>query len=490
MRNNTLAADNAKLSSDIIELANASVKRITELEASLAEVRFKLNSVIEQIKLANIRYFGSKSEKVEKHRRHVYRCNTCSKANAQGEDTSAVIVRAKGESGPIPNSFATASLIAYIIYGKYVNAMPLYRIEQDFKMLGVNLSRQNMANWVMGAHERWLSLIHQKMKSELLSHNLIHADETVVQVLKEPNREAKKKSRMWLFCSSEHDTPVCIFEYHETRRKGVVQDFLSGWTGTLTTDGYKPYFNLGIKDITNTACLVHIRRYFAQIVKAAGGDEKAASVQSVALEARNRIDEIFAQDKKLDKLAADRNFNKRKHKRIKTIKPLMEDFYTWAKDQLMHATPKLALYRALEYAIEYWPYVENVLHDGRLELSNNVAERAIKPFVIGRKNWLFSDTPRGAHASAAIYSIVETAKLNGLNPRLYIEWLLEQMPNADVLNDETLDSFMPWSAHVPESCRLAPSKIKKLQEATAEPIVDIDRNTLDDEMENNEQENV
>ena len=456
---------------------------IPESERGCAEC----GSVLEEIKVEVTRRLRIVPAHfvVEEHRRHVYRCPGCCEANAAGEDVKAVIVRARQPEPPIPGSFATPSLIAYVVNGKYVNSMPLYRMESDFRMLGAAISRQNMANWMIGAHERWLSLVHARMKAELLTHDLIHADETVVQVLKEPKREAHKKSRMWLFCSSEHDVPVRIFEYHETRRKGVAQEFLAGWSGTLTTDGYKPYFNLGIKGLENTACLVHVRRYFAQIVKSAGGDEKAESVASVALEARRRIDRIFAEDAKLDQLARERRFDERRAARMDAIKPLMDDFIAWAKMQLPKASPKLALHRALEYAVAYWPYVMNVLDDGRLELSNNVAERAIKPFVIGRKNWLFSDTPRGAHASAAIYSVVSTARANGLNPRLYVEWLLTEMPNAGELTDDVVDGFMPWSENVPESCRLATGGREKAEDAASEPLLDVDRDVLDDEMSNN-----
>ena len=199
-------------------------------------------------------------------------------------------MRAPQPEPPIPGSFATPSLLAWIVNGKYVMSLPLYRIEADLKACGATISRQDMANWMMNVHARWLAKVHERMKVELLSHVRIHADETTVQVLKEPNREAKKKSRMCLFCSARCDVPVYVFEYHETRRKGVAQEFLAGWSGTLTTDGYKPYFNLGNPNIANTACLVHVRRYFAQIVKIAGGGAKAASAASVALEARRRID--------------------------------------------------------------------------------------------------------------------------------------------------------------------------------------------------------
>ena len=204
-------------------------------------------------------------------------------------------MRAPQPEPPIPGSFATPSLLAWIVNGKYVMSLPLYRIETDLKACGATISRQDMANWMMNVHARWLAKVHERMKVELLSHVRIHADETTVQVLKEPNREAKKKSRMWLFCSARCNVPVYVFEYHETRRKGVAQEFLAGWSGTLTANGYKPYFNLGNPNIANTACLVHVRRYFAQIVKIAGGDAKAASAASVALEARRRIDAVFRQ---------------------------------------------------------------------------------------------------------------------------------------------------------------------------------------------------
>lgn len=422
---------------------------------------------------------------VEEHRRRVYRCGECCGANARGEERKGVIVRAPQPEPPIPGSFATPSLLAWIINGKFAMSLPLYRIEADLEAsCGAAISRQDMANWVINVHERWLARVRERMKAELLSHDRMHADETTVQVLKEPNREAKRKSRMWLFCAARCDVPVYIFEYRETRRKGVAQEFLAGWSGTLTTDGYKPYFNLGNPGIANTACLVHVRRYFAQIVKAAGGDAKAASAASVALEARRRIDAIFAVDSRFDGMGPE----ERKAARDAELRPLMEDFGDWARARLPKASPKLALHRALQYAVEFWPYVMNVLEDGHLELSNNVAEQAQRIFVVGRKNWLFSDTPRGAQASAAIYSVTTTAKANGLNPRLYVEWLLTEMPNAGELTDEVVDSLLPWSPRVPESCRLPQAEAEKAKEAPDDFIVNIDPYVFDDEMANNAEE--
>lgn len=393
-------------------------------------------------------------------------------------------MRAPQPEPPIPGSFATPSLLAWIVNGKYVMSLPLYRIEADLKACGATISRQDMANWMMNVHARWLAKVHERMKVELLSHVRIHADETTVQVLKEPNREAKKKSRMWLFCSARCNVPVYVFEYHETRRKGVAQEFLAGWSGTLTANGYKPYFNLGNPNIANTACLVHVRRYFAQIVKIAGGDAKAASAASVALEARRRIDAMFQGRLQVRRHGAGCQEGRPR----RGAPPAHGGLRGMGTGQLPLASPKLALHRALQYAVEFWPYVMNVLEDGHLELSNNVAEQAQRIFVVGRKNWLFSDAPRGARASAAIYSVTTTAKANGLNPRLYVEWLLTEMPNAGELTDEVVDSFLPWSDRVPESCKLDPAAAEKAKEMPDDFIINIDPDAFDDEMANNAEE--
>ena len=280
---------------------------------------------------------------------------------------------------------------------------------------------------------------------------------------------------MWLFRSGPHEAPNCIFEYHPTRSGDVARDFLAGWSGYLTTDGYDPYFNLGVKGVVNTACLVHVRRKFAEIVKSAGGDAKCEGADSLALEARRRIDRIFRADGKFDEMTP----AARKRARIKKIKPMMVSFRKWAEAAIGQAVPGLALHKALAYALKYWPYVMNVLEDGNLGLDNNIAERSIKSFVIGRKNWLFSDTPRGAEASAAIYSIVVTAKQNGLNQRAYVEWLLTEMPNDDRLDEPgRIDRYLPWSEDVPAECRLSPEKAVIATEMPDEPIIDPDALTV------------
>lgn len=419
----------------------------------------------------------------ERNERAVYRCPACCAANAAGEDAPAPIVRAPMPAMPIKGSFATPSLIAYVLNGKYSNALPLYRMERDFECLGAPISRQNMANWAMRAWELWLSRLRARMKELLLQGDIVHADETEVQVLREPGREAKCKSRMWLFAAPACDRPIFIYEYNPTRSGKVAEGFLRGWSGWLVTDGYRPYFTLenGGK-IENVACMVHIRRRFAEIVKSVGGDAKAEAACSVALAARRRIDAMFAADSSFDGMAAAGDFEGRRLGRNRDLKPLMEDFSTWAQARRAEASPRMALDKALRYAVDYWPYAMNALGDGRLELDNNLAERAIKPFVIGRKNFLFSDTPRGAEASAGIYSVVTTAKANGLNPRKYLEWLLMEMPNAEDPGDPAyLDTLMPWSGSVPEGIRLKPAAAAEAAKMADDPIIDIDPSAFSDD---------
>ena len=298
-------------------------------------------------------------------------------------------------------------------------------------------------------------------------------------------REAKRKSRMWLFAAQACDRPIYVYEYNPTRSGKVAEDFLRGWSGWLVTDGYRPYFALDNGgEVRNVACLVHIRRKFAEIVKLAGGDAKAEGAGSVALAARRRIDAMFAADSRFDEMAAAGEWERRRLGRERDLRPLMEEFFIWAQAGRMEATPRMALDKALEYAVKYWPYAMGALDDGRLPLDNNLAERGIKPFVIGRKNFLFSDTPRGAEASAGMYSIVVTAKTNGLNPRKYVQWLLEEMPNAENPDDPAyLDSLMPWSESVPAEIRLKPKAAEEAARMADDPIIDIDPSAFRDDKE-------
>jgi transposase len=413
----------------------------------------------------------------EKHIIHVYGCRPCSDKNAEDGVTPVQIKKAQMPTPPLFKSCASPSLLAHIIHQKYSLAMPVYRIADDLKRsTGLTITRQTMGGWVIRSYERWLAMIYSLMKEEILKRDILHIDETEVQVLKEPGRTPAQKSYMWLFAGAECDVPLYLFEYHERRSREVVARFLKGWSGRVVTDGYAAYDDLG-KGIDRISCLVHIRRHFLDVVKGIDKEKLKAMPNVVSLDAVKMINEMFHIDNGLNDMDAE----KRKEARIEKLKPKMDAFFEWCLERRDEAAPKMALHKALGNAIEQWPYFENVLLDGRLPLDNNLAERSLRPYCIGRKNWLFSDTPLGAHASAAIYSIVTTAKANNLKPREYLEWLFEQMPNTENLDDKAvLAQFLPWSDAVPQSCRVKADDPVPSIDPLDEPIIDIDPSDISD----------
>ena len=407
---------------------------------------------------------------VREHRVAKYVCRECSAANmADGGETPASIVEAPGPALPLPGTWASAELLAHVMKQKYQLAMPIYRIAGDLSsQQGLPVSRQTIAGWVIDAYDRWLSLLYSLMREEARSREVLHVDETSVQVLKEPKRKPQSKSYMWLFAGAACDErPVYVFEYHPTRGKSVLLSFLDGWAGYIVTDGYTVYDDPpeGVKRV---GCIVHARRNFYKIVQAAGAD-KAEAAGSVALEALQRIQEIVAADNELDDLGPE----ERRAERLEKVKPLMEGFLKWAVEMRGgYAAPGMKLYQALDYAIEQWPAVMTALEDGRLPIDNNRAEQAIRPFAVGRRNWLFSDTQAGAHASAGIYSIVTTARANGLKTYEYLEWVLSEMPEADAAGELDPMRFLPWSPDVPERCRAPKEEVAAVFED--EPLVGFD----------------
>lgn len=410
---------------------------------------------------------------VEEHRRHVYVCPDCSTLNAEGDGVKAVFKRAEIPHMPLEKSWAHPSLIAGIINSKYVNAMPLYRIQADLKSIDPNMevSRQCMAGWVITVYKRWLSLIHTRMKEKLLEQNLLHMDETTTLVLKEPNRLPSQKSYMWVVATSADDIPICVFEYRDTRAATVPKALLKNWRGTLMTDCYAAYFSL--ENVENLACLVHIRRGFLKVIEGVS-KTNLEGVNSYAAQAINMINRMFSIDHKFSEMEPD----ERKEERAMRLRPVMETFQSWLYAHVDETVPKSKLNKAFKNAIKHWPDVMNVLKDGRFPLTNNRAEQLIRPFCVGRKNWLFSDTTNGAEASAAIYSIVATARANGCIPGRYIEWLLTIMPNTEDVSDASaLNALMPWSEYVP-------AWVKAKADASSiepdDPIVDVDPCLLDD----------
>lgn len=381
---------------------------------------------------------------LEEHHRHVYTCRECEKK--QGEGDSIPFVRADMPNFPIPGSFATPELIAGIINSKYVNAMPLARIEREFeRMDSVQISRQNMSNWVLRCSEDYFSRIYSHMRSTLLDKDVLHADETWTKVVQQDGRDSKKKCYMWVYCTGEHDEPIIYYEFHENRSTESAKEFLKGYSGFLHSDGYQVYHGLD-PGITVVGCLAHIKRKFSDAIKALSLEEQK---NTICFKGQEYCDYLFHIEKKYQ----DADPEERHKKRLTLLKPVMEAFLAWLKETKPLTVPKSYAYEAVNYALNQWPYFENVLLDGRLELTNNRIERSLRPFTIGRKNWVTMKTDRGAHDSAMVYSLVQTALANDLKVYEYLVYLLKQMPNTNFdQNPELIDKFVPWSKELPANC--------------------------------------
>lgn len=400
----------------------------------------------------NERHIIGKSERMElrikpvevevvKHVTYAYACRDCEKNNVK-----VPIQKSKAPKAVIEKSIASPSLIGHIMADKYLNGLPLNRQEQDFKRYGIDISRQNMANWVIKASNDWLSVMYDKLKEDLLKREVLHMDETTVQVLKEKNKTAQSNSYMWAGrTSGDTDKHIVIFEYQPDRTHQRAIDFLKDFKGYLHADGYEAYHKLS-KDVIVCGCMAHVKRKFDEALKSM---DKKFHLGSKALEGKKFCDSLFRVEKKLNEDFSLEGKDKL-DKRIELATPILDDFFKWLKT--CNALPKSALGKAVYYTLNQWQYLTNYLLDERCELSNNRGERCIKPFVISRKNFLFCDTVKGANASAVTYSIIATAKENGLNPAKYLEYLFEKLPNVDFKNNpEVLDELMPWS-NLPKKC--------------------------------------
>src|SRR5699024_318009 len=323
--------------------------------------------------------------------------------------------------------------------------LPLYRQESQLKYLGIDLSRQTLANWMVDGANRWLFKIYDRMRYHLLLEDILHADETTAQVLHESGRSAEAKSYMWLYRNRRGRPPNILFEYQRTRASKHPKKFLSEFKGHLHVDGYGGYDS--IPHVTLSGCWSHARRKFDEALKSLpkGADKSKVT----ANEGPEYCNQLFAIERK----CSDKTPEERYEIRLKRSKPLLEAFSTWLKTQTPKVLPKSGLGKAIKYCRNQWYKLIAFLEDGRLEIDNNRAERSIKPFVIGRKNWLFSNTPKGAKSSAITYSIVETAKENGLSPFEYLKYLFEKLPNIDTTNEEEIDQLLPWSSTIPLSCQ-------------------------------------
>lgn len=375
--------------------------------------------------------------KLLRYIRYSYVCEDC-----EQETGEATIVKAPIPAPVIKKSFASPSSVAHVMYQKYVNGMPLYRQEKDWANQGVALSRATLANWIIRSAHDWLLPLWEEMKSYLLKQAVINADETVIQVLKEEGRKPSSQSRMWVYCSGNTGAPpVKLYEYQPTRSGEHARRFLTGFTGYLQTDGYSGYNK--VPDVTRCGCWAHVRRKFQEAMPRNG--DKSGSAAAVGFDYCNQL---FAIEEELKELTPE----ERKGKRQERSKPVLEAYWSWLKTINPLQGSKLG--EAVTYALNQKDALETFLEDGRIEISNNRAENAIRPFVVGRKAWLFADTKKGATASAIVYSIVETAKANNLNVYRYLTHVFSKMPGMDFKSDPSLlQDLLPWSSKLPDDCR-------------------------------------
>ena len=368
---------------------------------------------------------------------YTYGCRNCKET-----DIETPVVRVPKDEALIPGGYATPEAVSYIMTQKYTMASPLYRLEQEFQRHKVQLSRVTMSNWIMYCSEKYLKPVYEELRRHLIQEEILHADETVVQVLREPDKLAQSKSYMWLYMTGyTSDKQIVLYDYKPSRSAENPKAFLKGFKGYVHCDGYTAY--RAVEGVIPVGCWVHARREFSDAMKAM---KKTAVKGSVAEQGFLKLEEILLLEKQYRE--AGLTTEEIENRRLVEIKPKLDDIFTWAES--VQVLPKTKTGKAVNYLINQKEDLLNFLKDGRLEASNNRAERSIKPFVIGRKNWLFCNTANGANASAYVYSIIETAKMNGLDPYRYLMYIFNNKAMLD--NSETLQMLLPWNA--PDSCRI------------------------------------
>ena len=360
------------------------------------------------------------------------------------------MVKAPHPRNLLRGSLVSPSLAAAIINGKYVNAVPLYRLEKEFERYGLAIPRQNMANWMIRLGEGYLGIMYDYLHSLLYEYHVIQADETPVLVNKD-GRPAGSQSWMWVYRSGfmQQERQIILYEYQKTRNASHPRNFLKDYTGICVTDGYQVYHTLEKEreDLRIAGCWVHCRRRFNDALEMV---PKAHQKESVLYLIMNQIRAIYREEGKLSDLSSEDRLTQRQL----VVKPLVDAFFAYLK-QISSKTPQNGKVKeAFTYALNQERYLRVFLEDGDVPIDNNASERAIRGFCIGKKNWEMIDTINGARSSAIIYSIAETAKANNLKPYDYFEYLLTEIPkHEEDTNTNFLKALLPWSETLPEHMR-------------------------------------
>ena len=414
------------------------VDTLSEEEKTCAICGTDMVSIGHEVIRTELVYTEPKLERIE-YIATTYSCPKC-------KDTEEPqFIKDEGVPALIPGSYVSSSLAAHVMYYKYVMSVPLYRQEKDFKHLGANLSRTSMAHWIIHCSENYFQPMYDYMHRQLLKRRYLMADETPLQVLKEKERRPQSKSYVWLVRTGEDgEIPIILYSYTPTRAGKNAAEFLKdaepGYF--LMTDGYQGYNK--VPEANRCCCWAHIRRYWLRAIPK--GHEK--DYTNPAVQGLLYCNKLFEYERSYREkgLSLKRIYNRR----VKDEKPVIEAFLSWLDG--LHPKTGDNIIRAITYTNNCRPYMMNYLKDGACSLSNNLSENSIRPLVVGRKNWLFSDTPAGAKASMNVYSMIETAKENELDPLKYLTFLLENRPNANMSEDE-LAKLAPWSEEAKKKCK-------------------------------------
>lgn len=363
--------------------------------------------------------------KVLRHIRIKYACPCCKKH----------IKTASKPKQPIEKSIAAPGLLAYICVMKYCDGSPLYRQVEIFKRIGIELDRTSLANWMIRCGELIQSLIN-RIHESLLEQTVLHMDETPVQVLNEPDKKAQSKSYMWVLSSTKESTvPAVLFHYSPSRSGDIPKQQLENFEGALMVDGYEGYQAVCTEqNLIRLGCWAHARRKFVDAKR-----EQPKGKIGKADQALSFIQKLY----NIERASKDKSSDERLNIRQTQSKDVIDKFKKWLDKSQTSTPPKSSLGKAIGYLKNQWQRLIGCLDDGAYPVDNNRAENSIRPFVIGRKNWLFSQSQKGATSSANLYSLIETAKLNGLEPYAYLKQVFTKLPNAETLED--VDTLLPWN---------------------------------------------
>jgi transposase len=383
---------------------------------------------------------------VERHIRPKYACKDCEGVGGNEGESSIKIAPVPPQL--LPKTISSPGLLSHIFVSKFCDSLPFYRQEQQFKRLGFELSRATMCNWAMKVAEKCTGLV-KYLRQEILSGPLINMDETTFQVLCEPDRRVDSKSHMWVMRGGVPNKEGIVYHYAESRSGSVASDLLGAYRGYIQTDGYSGYGFLDNRDgITHIGCWAHVRRKFLDVLKTSGVKNVKYVKNKLkdlgkAGEALQTIRDLYA----IEKEAREKRLTPELvyEKRWSEAKPILDIFEIWLKEIAPNTPPKSLLGKALAYTLGQWHRLIRYLDDGIICMDNNLAENAVRPFVVGRKNWLFFEQPGGAEAGAILYSLIETAKNNGLEPYRYFCYLFDKLPFIDNNDEGQLKALLPMN---------------------------------------------